>query len=100
MSSMTRTRPGPSAGVFDDEERRDNDRGFERDETDTFHQLVRHLVTDGDRRAATAHRRSRRTLQEMSPGTTVPALLVLAGSVKAADDACVLCGYWRCRCGG
>jgi len=21
-------------------------------------------------------------------------------AAPAADDACVLCGYWRCRCGG
>ncbi|RCH65484.1 hypothetical protein DT019_27190 [Streptomyces sp. SDr-06] len=55
------------AGWIEDEEQRDNGRGFERDETDTaFHQLVRHLVVDGDRRAATAGRRARRTLVEMT----------------------------------
>jgi hypothetical protein len=35
-----------------------------------LHQLVRHLVVDGDLRAAAAGRRARRTLAEMAPGTS------------------------------
>ncbi|MEV8311872.1 hypothetical protein AB0P36_32240 [Streptomyces flavidovirens] len=63
-----------------------------------LHRLVRHLVADGDRRAA-GHR-ARRTLDEMTPGDTRPPLLTLAQPLKAGNDACPLCGFWRCRCGG
>ncbi|MGW0315425.1 hypothetical protein [Streptomyces flavidovirens] len=62
-----------------------------------LHRLVRHLVADGDRRAA-GHR-ARRTLGEMAPGYTRPPLLAFAQPLKAGNDACPLCGYWRCRCG-
>ncbi|MCL7382191.1 hypothetical protein [Streptomyces sp. 35G-GA-8] len=47
---------------------------------DDFHQLVRHLVADGDQRAVRLGGRARRTLDQMSPGTTVQPLLVLTGS--------------------
>ncbi|WP_411575186.1 hypothetical protein [Streptomyces fradiae] len=59
MNSMTRAviPPEPRAGIVDDKER---------DETDALHQLVRHLVADGDRRARLAGRRARRTLAEMT----------------------------------
>jgi hypothetical protein len=50
--SMTRTIPAPANGP-------------ERERTDALHQLVRHLVADGDVRAAKAGRRARRTLAEM-----------------------------------
>lgn len=63
--SMTRTSPAPSNGLYDEMEDDDNRRGPERDETDAFHRLVRHLVADGDSRAAKAGRRARRTLTEM-----------------------------------
>ncbi|MFE4177138.1 hypothetical protein ACFRR7_34745 [Streptomyces sp. NPDC056909] len=46
----------------------DDGRGYERDETDNvtvFHQLVQHLVADGDRRATSADRRAPRLLREM-----------------------------------
>ncbi|MFB6945550.1 hypothetical protein ACFWGL_36475 [Streptomyces sp. NPDC060286] len=62
---MTRTIPAPSNGLYGDMEDEDNQRGPERDETDAFHRLVRHLVADGDPRAAKAGRRTRRTLAEM-----------------------------------
>ncbi|WP_327169934.1 hypothetical protein [Streptomyces subrutilus] len=65
MPSMTRTIPAPSNGLYDDMEDADNQKGPERDETDQFHQLVRHLVADGDTRAAKAGRRARRTLAQM-----------------------------------
>ncbi|TXS58213.1 hypothetical protein [Streptomyces sp. t39] len=65
MHSMTRTIPAPASSLYDDMEDEDNRRGPERDETDQFHQLVRHLVTDGDARAALVGRRARRTLAEM-----------------------------------
>ncbi|WP_435609665.1 hypothetical protein [Streptomyces sp. C10-9-1] len=58
--SMTR----PRAGIIDDIEREDR-RGYEPEELATFHQLVRHLTADGDRRAARAGRRARRTLAQM-----------------------------------
>lgn len=81
-SSMacTITPPAPRAGIFDDMEGEDDRRGFERDETDTFHQLVRHLVADGDRRADLAGRRARRKLAEMAPGYVYPPLLTMAAS--------------------
>jgi hypothetical protein len=52
MHSMTRTIPAPANGP-------------ERERTAALHQLVRHLVADGDVRAAKAGRRARRTLAEM-----------------------------------
>ncbi|MCX5346138.1 hypothetical protein [Streptomyces atratus] len=65
MHSMTRTIPAPSNGLYSDMKGDDNQRGPERDETDAFHSLVRHLVADGDSRAAKAGRRARRTLAQM-----------------------------------
>lgn len=65
MQSMTRTIPAPANGLYDDMEDDDNRRGPEPDETDAFHRLVRHLVADGDSRAAKAGRRARRTLAQM-----------------------------------
>ncbi|MEU7649891.1 hypothetical protein [Streptomyces huasconensis] len=62
---MTRTIPAPANGLYDDMEDDDNRRGPEPDETDAFHRLVRHLVADGDSRAAKAGRRARRTLAQM-----------------------------------
>ncbi|MFG3042912.1 hypothetical protein ACGFYZ_39035 [Streptomyces sp. NPDC048330] len=64
--SMTRAVPRPSAGIIDDIEREDNKKGFEPDDLVAFHQLVRHLTADGDRRAARAGRRARRKLAEMT----------------------------------
>ncbi|MEU3065043.1 hypothetical protein [Streptomyces subrutilus] len=86
MISMTRPLmpPAPRAGVFEDMERDDNTRGFERDETDRFHRLVRQLVVDGDRRAAYVGRTARRTLDEMMPGATTAPLLVLRAVGGAA----------------
>ncbi|WP_189602072.1 hypothetical protein [Streptomyces lateritius] len=44
---MTRPLPAaPSAGLYSDMEDEDNARGPERDETDTFYQLVRPLMAD------------------------------------------------------
>lgn len=123
------------AGWIEDEEERDDQRGFERDETDNrlcpnavadpepapdlpllpkrelgkrlhdtvtpdeFHQLVVHLVGDGDRRAASAGRRVRRTLTEMAPGYTRQPVLWLTRPLtfrSGANDACVICGVWSC----
>ena len=66
QTSITRAVPRPSAGIIDDIEDADNKKGFEPDDLTAFHQLVRHLTADGDRRAARAGRRSRRTLAEMT----------------------------------
>ncbi|MFD5786709.1 hypothetical protein ACFWH1_08730 [Streptomyces sp. NPDC127037] len=92
----------PRAGKIDDIGSEDDNRGYERDETDQFHQLVDRLVDDGDTRAQVGGRRARRTLAEMEPGyERQPVLqLVRPMSFRRADDACVLCGYWTCRCGG
>ncbi|MGW2089101.1 hypothetical protein [Streptomyces sp. NPDC001880] len=71
---MTTTILDPRAGVADEIGREDdhsghNGSGYERDETDQYHRLVRQLVTDGDHRARSAGRRARRTLAEMAPAT-------------------------------
>ncbi|WP_444971605.1 hypothetical protein [Streptomyces sp. SAI-25] len=63
----------PRAGVADDIRREDDrgghdGRGYERDETDRFHRLVRQLTAEGDDLAVAAGRRARRTLGEMAPG--------------------------------
>ncbi|WP_434600206.1 hypothetical protein [Streptomyces sp. A5-4] len=98
--------PPLRAGTIDDIRRKDDagghdGRGYERDETDQFHQLVQQLVVDGDDRAATADRRARRTLAEMAPSYERQPVLLLTRPLpmRGADDACVLCGYWTCRCG-
>ncbi|MFD8118613.1 hypothetical protein [Streptomyces microflavus] len=99
----------PKSGGWGGMEEDDNGRGYERDETDTsFRQLVGHLVADGDRRADAAGRQARRTFAEMAPGATRQPVLRMTREVTfiptvvqaAADDACGLCGWWRCRCGG
>ncbi|CAL9637133.1 hypothetical protein SUDANB120_06236 (plasmid) [Streptomyces sp. enrichment culture] len=64
--SMTRAAPRPNAGIIDDIEDADNKKGFEPEDLTAFHQLVRHLTADGDRRAARAGRKARRTLAEMT----------------------------------
>ncbi|MCX5345901.1 hypothetical protein [Streptomyces atratus] len=57
----------PHAGLIDDMTEDDNNRGPEPDETE-LHQVVRHLVVDGDYRAWKAVRRARRTFADMVPG--------------------------------
>ncbi|MET7563734.1 hypothetical protein ABZS95_26570 [Streptomyces sp. NPDC005479] len=106
LIGITPARISPRAGTIDDIRReddcgRDDGRGYERDETDRFHRVVHLLVADGDDRARAAGRRARRTLDEMAPGYTRQPVLHLTRSLnfRAADDACVLCGYWTCRCG-
>ncbi|MER7761340.1 hypothetical protein [Streptomyces sp. NPDC097619] len=88
-TSMARsiTPPALRAGVLDDMEREDNRRGFERDETDSFHQLVAQLVADGDRRADVGGRRARRTLAEMAPDYVRPPLLLLVPTAAPAVPA-------------
>ncbi|MFH8886694.1 hypothetical protein [Streptomyces californicus] len=77
MTSMAPTLTAPNAGLADDMTREDNRRGFERDETDRFHQLVQELVVDGDDRAASAGRQAARTLQQMAPGYVRQPVLIL-----------------------
>ncbi|MFJ7416366.1 hypothetical protein ACIQWZ_37035 [Streptomyces sp. NPDC098077] len=104
----------PRAGVAEeigrqDDRSGDDGRGYERDETDRpFRDLVEQLLADGDDRAATAGRRACRTLAEMATGRTRQPVLrmtrelafIPTASKAGADDACVLCGWWTCRCGG
>ncbi|WP_326701874.1 hypothetical protein OG909_32750 (plasmid) [Streptomyces sp. NBC_01754] len=92
----------PQAGWLEDMEDNDNQRGPERDETDTsFRELVDRLVDDGDARAQAAGRRARRTLAEMAPGYTRQPILHLTRppAFRSEDDRCPLCECWRCRCG-
>ncbi|MEU5560827.1 hypothetical protein AB0H47_32700 [Streptomyces globisporus] len=97
--------PAPAAaGGYGGWEDEDNQRGYERDETDQLHQVVRRLTDYGDRRARAAGRRARRTYAEMAPGQTRQPVLQMTRpltfrpsvSSKSADDACVLCGSWLC----
>ncbi|MFD7761868.1 hypothetical protein [Streptomyces microflavus] len=72
----------PRAGVAEeigrqDDQSGDDGRGYERDETERFHQIVRHLMDDGDQRANAAGRRARRTLAQMAPGTTQQPVLLM-----------------------
>ncbi|MEU9418401.1 hypothetical protein [Streptomyces sp. NPDC048272] len=91
----------PRAGKIDDIRREDDSRGYERDETDSLHQVGTLLLTMAERDDARIPegRRARRTLAEMAPGYIRPPLLRFNVPVRAADDACGLCGYWTCRCG-
>ncbi|MFK4213669.1 hypothetical protein [Streptomyces sp. NPDC030920] len=106
----------PRAGKIDEVGRevgREDDRsghngsGYERDETDQFHQFVRDLVADGDEIARSAGRQARRTFAEMAPGQTRQPVLRMTRQLTftptapraGADEACLLCGYWKCRCG-
>jgi DnaJ-class molecular chaperone len=89
----------PRAGKAD-EIGREDDRsghdgsGYERDETDQFHQLVCGLVVDGDDRARTAGRRARRTIVEMAPGyDRQPVLRMTTAEITfTASQACQRCG--------
>ncbi|MFB7260638.1 hypothetical protein ACFCXH_00485 [Streptomyces nojiriensis] len=91
----------PHAGKIDDIRREDDFRGYERDETDSLHQVGTLLLTMAERDDARIPegRRARRTLAEMAPGYVRPPLLRFNVPIRAADDACVLCGWWTCRCG-
>ncbi|MEU2462349.1 hypothetical protein ABZ604_32810 [Streptomyces sp. NPDC012473] len=107
MSSMTLTHARPAhrgglsavpwAGKIDDIRREDDQRGYERDETDQFHQFVDRLVADGDTRARSAGRQARRTLAEMVPGCKrQPVLLltprlVFTPSAPKAGTTCSSC---------
>ncbi|GAA2264576.1 hypothetical protein GCM10010232_65880 [Streptomyces amakusaensis] len=67
------------AGLAEEMESDDNARGPEPHDDaphQVLHRLVRHLVADGDRRAATLGRRARRTLDDMLPGTTTRPMLL------------------------
>ncbi|MFB7552591.1 hypothetical protein [Streptomyces sp. NPDC056154] len=94
-STLTRPATAPRAGTIDDIRREDDGKGFERDETDQYHRLVRQLVTDGDDRAQTAGRHARRTPAEMAPEYVRQPVLVLHRPVMA-NDACPLCHRWNC----
>ncbi|MFJ9551767.1 hypothetical protein [Streptomyces erythrochromogenes] len=91
----------PRAGKIDDIRREDDSRGYERDETDSLHQVGTLLLTMAERDDARipGGRRARRTLAEMAPGYVRPPLMSFNVPFRAADDACVLCGFWTCRCG-
>ncbi|MER5362452.1 hypothetical protein [Streptomyces sp. NPDC002785] len=89
----------PRAGTIDDIRREDDAKGYERDETDRFNQLVRSLVIDGDRRAELGGRRARRTLAEMTPGYTRQPVLLLTRPLPVTpsgngNQQCDQCGGW------
>ncbi|MGK5448818.1 hypothetical protein [Streptomyces radiopugnans] len=87
---LTRTTSRPQSGLIEDLEREDNERGYERDETDNHHrrlgaELLR-WIREADTRVP-AEQRAPRTVAQMH-----------ARLAAATDDACPLCGWWRCRC--
>ncbi|WP_328698512.1 hypothetical protein [Streptomyces sp. NBC_00342] len=77
----------PQAGAIDDIRREDDRKGYERDETDQFHQVVRGLVDDGDRRAYAAGHQARRTFAEMAPGQTRQPVLRMARQLSFTPTA-------------
>ncbi|MGW1656610.1 hypothetical protein [Streptomyces atratus] len=80
----------PHAGLIDDMTEDDNNCGPEPDETE-LHQVVQHLLVDGDYRARTAGRRARRTLAAMVPGAydRQPVLRMTTADIvfKASEQA-------------
>ncbi|MFE7347557.1 hypothetical protein [Streptomyces fimicarius] len=93
-STLTRPATAPRAGTIDDIRREDDGKGFERDETDQYHRLVRHLVNDGDHRARSAGCHARRALAEMAPEYVRQPVLVLHR--PSMNDPCPLCTRWNC----
>ncbi|WP_327372309.1 hypothetical protein [Streptomyces sp. NBC_01217] len=77
---MTITILSPNAGKIDDIRREDDDRGYERDETDQFQRLGTLLLRETDARIPTG-RRAPRTLPEMRARINI-----------AANQACQSCG--------
>ncbi|MEU2762964.1 hypothetical protein [Streptomyces sp. NPDC007094] len=96
----------PRAGVADDIRREDDrgghdGRGYERDETDRFHQLVRQLTDQGDGLAVAAGRQARRTFAQMAPGQSRQPMLLMTRPLTftpslpagpAAGRSCKSCG--------
>lgn len=93
--AQTSTTTLPRAGLIGDMTEDDDGRGFERDETDTFHRLVQRLVDHGDAQAQTAGRHARRTYADMVPGpyTRQPVLRMTAADIVfEASQSCRSCG--------
>ncbi|MER8233197.1 hypothetical protein [Streptomyces sp. NPDC094049] len=83
------------AGTVDDIEREEEGKGLEPyDDLAALHQLVRHLVADGDHRALRSGRRARRTLAETAPGYTRQPVLTLHRPRMA--ESCPLCAQSPC----
>ncbi|MFF2308540.1 hypothetical protein ACFVVP_39325 [Streptomyces sp. NPDC058128] len=83
-SATPRTRLSVRSGVVDDIEREDDAKGYEPEAR--FHELVKHLVADGDRRALQSGLRARRTLGQMIPGHQRRELPALAGTRSARGE--------------
>ncbi|WP_329595904.1 hypothetical protein OG195_44870 (plasmid) [Streptomyces sp. NBC_01362] len=103
-----------------EDDRSGNGSGYERDETDTsFYQLIRHMVATGDIHARAVGRRACRTYADMVPGAydrqpvlhmTTATITFMASQpcqsvgrrarrplpMRAANDACGICGRWGC----
>lgn len=60
-------------------------------------ELIVRMADEADAQIPADRPRARRTLQQMMPGFERQPVLVLHRP-RMADDACVLCGYWTCRC--
>ncbi|GGY77170.1 hypothetical protein GCM10010342_76120 [Streptomyces anulatus] len=104
--SQLLTALAPRAGVADeigdlDDRSGDDGRGYERDETERFHQLVRQLTAEGDDLAAAVGRQARRTFAEMAPGQSrQPVLhltrpLTFTPTLPAGPTAGGQCDNWQ-----
>jgi hypothetical protein len=94
----------PCAGVIDDVEREEDAKGLEPHD-DPFHQLVKHLVADGDQRAARLGRSAPRTAAVMRArqgqpelGRPCPACNGAGGKVVDTSSGGVTRQTWK-RCG-
>lgn len=74
---VTASRASDINDIGREDDKSGDGRGYERDETDLFHQVIRHLVATGDSRAQASGRTARRTLADMDPGYTQQPVLHL-----------------------
>ncbi|MFJ4343138.1 hypothetical protein [Streptomyces sp. NPDC088915] len=79
-------RAGIAKEIAKDMECDGNQRGYEREPEARFHELVQHLVADGDRRARSVGRQARRTREQMAPGHQPRELLSMVGAGSARGE--------------
>ncbi|MFE5514138.1 hypothetical protein ACFQ9J_26755 [Streptomyces sp. NPDC056529] len=79
VARTVRTGKSVRAWVGEDIHEEDEAKGYEHEPEARLHQLVQHLVADGDRRARTIGRPARRTREQMMPGHQRPELLSMTG---------------------
>ncbi|MFF8513228.1 hypothetical protein ACF064_34750 [Streptomyces sp. NPDC015492] len=80
------TAPSVRAWVGEDIHDEDEAKGYEPEPEARFHELVQHLVADGDRRARSVGRQARRTREQMAPGHQPRELLSMVGAGSARGE--------------